>query len=48
VKGVEIVESTINYKPLEVGLVRAVEKWTFTPATNDVTLTYPFVFYRKR
>jgi TonB family protein len=48
VKGVEIVESTINYKPLEVALVRAVEKWVFTPATNDVTLTYPFVFYRKR
>jgi TonB family protein len=45
---VEIVESTINLKALELALVRAVSRWTFAPATNDVTLTYPFIFYSKK
>ena len=35
-------------KALELALVRAVSRWTFAPATNDVTLTYPFIFYSKR
>jgi TonB family protein len=47
VAGVEVVESTINYQPLSVSLVRAIERWTFSPAASDVTLTYPFVFYSK-
>jgi TonB family protein len=48
VAGVEVVESTINVKPLEVALARAVNRWVFTPSTNDVTLTYPFIFYSRK
>jgi len=48
VANVETVESTINVKVLEVALVRAVGRWTFAPASNDVTLTYPFIFYSTR
>jgi hypothetical protein len=48
VAGVEVVESTINVKVLEIALVRAVNRWTFAPASNDVTLTYPFIFYSTR
>ncbi|MGD8718977.1 MAG: AgmX/PglI C-terminal domain-containing protein [Candidatus Zixiibacteriota bacterium] len=48
VGAVEVVESTINVQVLEIALVRAVERWVFTPATNDVTLTYPFIFYSKQ
>lgn|GEM_PF-2686951 len=48
VAGVEVVESTVNVKPLEVALARAINKWTFTPSTNDVTLTYPFIFYSRK
>lgn len=48
VANVKIAESTINYKPLEVSLFRAVGNWEFTPAADDVTITYPFVFYRKQ
>lgn len=48
VAGVEVVESTINMKALEVALTRAVSRWIFTPASNDVTLTYPFIFYSRK
>jgi hypothetical protein len=48
VAAVEVVETTINVKPLEVSLTRAVGRWIFTPAARDVTLTYPFIFYRKQ
>lgn len=48
VAAVEVVESTINVKVLEIALVRAVSRWTFAPAANDVTLTYPFIFYSTR
>ena len=48
VAGVEVVESTLNMKALEVALTRAVGRWAFTPATNDVTLTYPFIFYSRK
>jgi TonB family protein len=48
VAAVEVVESTINFKVLEIALVRAVNRWTFAPAANDVTLTYPFIFYSTR
>jgi TonB family protein len=48
VAAVEVVESTINVKVLEIALVRAVSRWTFAPAANDVTLTYPFIFYSKK
>ncbi len=48
VAAVEVVESTVNVKVLEISLVRAVDRWTFAPAANDVTLTYPFIFYSKR
>jgi len=45
VANVEVLESTINYQPLALSLVRAVDAWTFTPASNEVTVSYPFVFY---
>jgi TonB family protein len=48
VAGVEVVESTVNMKALEVALTRAVNRWIFTPASNDVTLTYPFIFYSRK
>jgi TonB family protein len=48
VAGVEVVESTINLKGLEIALTRAVNRWIFTPAVNDVTLTYPFIFYSRK
>ncbi|UCH78242.1 MAG: AgmX/PglI C-terminal domain-containing protein [Candidatus Coatesbacteria bacterium] len=48
VDAVEVVETTINVKPLEVSLTRAINRWVFTPAARDVTLTYPFIFYRKQ
>ena len=48
VAGVEVVESTINLKALEIALTRAVNRWVFTPSTNDVTLTYPFIFYSRK
>ncbi len=48
VAGVEVVESTINLKGLEIALTRAVNRWIFTPAANDVTLTYPFIFYSRK
>ena len=48
VAGVEVVESTMNLKGLEIALTRAVNRWTFTPAANDVTLTYPFIFYSRK
>jgi TonB family protein len=48
VAAVEVVESTINVKALEISLTRAVGRWTFAPAANDVTLTYPFIFYSTR
>jgi TonB family protein len=48
VAGVEIVESTINLKALEIALTRAVGRWAFTPSTNEVTLTYPFIFYSRK
>lgn len=48
VAGIEIVESTISMKALEIALTRAVSRWVFTPATNDVTLTYPFIFYSRK
>jgi len=45
VADVEVIESTINYPPLELALLRRISAWSFTPAVNDVTVTYPFVFY---
>jgi TonB family protein len=48
VANVEIVESTINLKALEIALARAVGRWVFTPSTNEVTLTYPFIFYSRK
>lgn len=48
VAGVEVVESTINVKALAIALTRAVNRWIFTPAVNDVTLTYPFIFYSRK
>lgn len=48
VAAVEVVESTINLKGLEIALTRAVNRWIFTPAANDVTLTYPFIFYSRK
>ncbi len=48
VASVEIVESTINLKALEIALTRAVGRWVFTPSTNEVTLTYPFIFYSRK
>jgi TonB family protein len=48
VAGVEIVESTINVKALEIALARAIGRWVFTPSTNEVTLTYPFIFYSRK
>ncbi len=48
VSGIEIVESTINLKALEIALTRAVSRWVFTPSTNEVTLTYPFIFYSRK
>ena len=48
VAAVEVAESTINVKALEIALTRAVSRWTFAPAANDVTLTYPFIFYSTR
>jgi TonB family protein len=48
VASVEVVESTINLKGLEIALTRAVNRWIFTPAANDVTLTYPFIFYSRK
>ncbi|HUV86763.1 MAG TPA: AgmX/PglI C-terminal domain-containing protein [bacterium] len=48
VAGVEVVESTINLEALAIALTRAVNRWIFTPAANDVTLTYPFIFYSRK
>lgn len=48
VTAVEVVESTINIPALQVSLVRAISAWTFSPATNDIIITYPFVFYNKK
>jgi len=48
VAGVEVVESTINLEALAIALTRAVNRWVFTPAANDVTLTYPFIFYSRK
>jgi len=48
VAAVEVVETTINVKALEISLARAIGRWVFTPAANDVTLTYPFIFYSKK
>ncbi len=45
VANLEILETTINYEPLAISLVRAIDAWTFTPASNEVTVSYPFVFY---
>lgn len=48
VGGAEVVESTINYPPLEAALLRRISNWTFAPASNDVTVTYPFIFFTQQ
>ncbi|PLX42705.1 MAG: hypothetical protein C0608_01180 [Deltaproteobacteria bacterium] len=46
VKGVEVVETTMDAPALVEAMVKRIKRWTFPQvAPKDITVTYPFVFF---